>query len=257
MSSQTQGQPTATGSIPFDRSLVRVAAWLLIVGVLIGTLGNVAHPSQEDPMDNPQVFQEYADSDIWITAHLAQFFGYALTFAGLVAVSHTLAADRRRAAVPARLALAVAISGLAVAAVLQGVDGVALKAMVDRWADAAGTEKALAFSAAESVRWTEIGINSLFRLLQGATFLLAGLALVLDGRWPRWLGWIGMACGAAVAVRGVVVAFVGFDMANPVYLATGLLASNFPLTLLNVWMAALAINLWSRRLPADLPEPGQ
>jgi hypothetical protein len=97
------------------------------------------------------------------------------------------------------------------------VDGIALKAMVDSWAHASGPRQAVAFGAAESVRWLEMEINSLFRLLQGTTLIVLGLALMLSDRFPRWLGWVGVSCGLALVLRGIAVAFVGFDLSNPVY----------------------------------------
>jgi hypothetical protein len=115
--------------------------------------------------------------------------------------------------------------------------------MVDDWAQAPGPQQAVAFGAAESVRWLEIGINSLFRLLQGTTLIVVGLALALSDGFPRWLGWLGVIFGLALVLRGIAVAFVGFDLSNPVYLATSVLTS-LPVTLLSVWMAALSILMW-------------
>jgi hypothetical protein len=101
----------------------------------------------------------------------------------------------------------------------------------------------VAFGTAESGRWIEIGINSLFRLLQGITLIVIGLALTLSDRFPRWLGWVGIICGLALVLRGIAVAFVGFDLSNPAYLVTSMVAS-LPVTLLNLWMAVLAILMW-------------
>lgn len=245
----TSHGPSAVPGPAYSREsgrTLRVAASLLLVGVVSAIASNVAHPGRQDPMDNPKVFLEYAASDSWVTAHVGQFVGYLLTFAGLIVLCHLLAGDDRGAAVTARLAVAMGVAGIAVAAVLQGVDGISLKATVDVWAGASGTQRTAAFSAAEAVRWIEIGVNSSFRLVQGATFVLVGLALASSDRFPGWLGWLGAACGAVVLLRGVAVAFVGFDMSNPAYVATGAVASNFPLTLLNLWMVVLAAVMWRR-----------
>jgi hypothetical protein len=56
--------------------------------------------------------------------------------------------------------------------VLQAVDGIALKRAVDAWASAPADREAIAFAAAEAVRWTEIGMNALSYFLLGLTVLL-------------------------------------------------------------------------------------
>lgn len=225
------------------RVMPQIGALLLALGVIASVIGNSLHPSREDPMDNPRVFQEYAENDAWIVAHLGQFTGYLFAFAGLIVLMQVLIDERTRATVATHLGVAAATASLAVAAVLQAVDGIALKALVDHWAQASGPQEAVAFGAAESVRWLEIGINSLFRLLQGITLVVVGLALALSDWFPRWLGWLGVICGLALVLRGIAVAFVGFDLANPAYLATSVVTS-LPIALLNVWMAALAIFMW-------------
>lgn len=78
-----------------------------------------------------------------------------------------------------RLALLAADAVVATAAswaALQAVDGVTLKQAVDAWAAASGTEKATRCADAEAVRWAEWGLQSYFRLLLGAAFLLLGAA---------------------------------------------------------------------------------
>ena len=234
-------------NVEVRRVQAQVGAVLLVLGVVASIIGNSLHPVREDPMDNPRVFQEYAQSDEWILAHLGQFAGYLFAFAGLIVLSQLLLGGRTRIAVAAHLGVVGATASLAVAAVLQAVDGIALKAMVDNWAQAPGPQQAVAFGAAESVRWLEIGINSLFRLLQGTTLIVVGLALALSDRFPRWLGWLGVIFGLALVLRGIAVAFVGFDLSNPVYLATSVLTS-LPVTLLSVWMAALSILMWRHSL---------
>jgi predicted anti-sigma-YlaC factor YlaD len=122
--------------------------------------------------------------------------------------------------------------------------------MVDSWAQAAAPQQAVAFGVAESLRWVEIGINSLFRVLQGTTLVAVGLALVLSERVPRWLGWSGVILGLALVLRGIAVAFGGFDLSDPLYFATSVVTS-LPVTLLNVWMVILAILLWRSSLFHD------
>jgi hypothetical protein len=43
-------------------------------------------------------------------------------------------------------------------------------------ADGSEEEKAIASRVAEGIRWTKIGINSLFRILQGTVGIIFGIA---------------------------------------------------------------------------------
>lgn len=137
------------------------------------------------------------------------------------------------------LCIVFAVVGLAVSAVLQGVDAIGLKVMVDAWAEAPPEEEAIAFAAAETMRWIEISINSIFRLLQGTTFVLFGVILSVHVRYPRWVGWIGIIAGAVIIARGFAVAVTGFDPANPVYAYSGLF-----IELLHLWLLGLAGLCW-------------
>ena len=216
-----------------------VAAVLLALGVVLTIAYLLTHPSREDPMDHVRAFQEYADSATWLVSHLIQFAGLVCIFGAVVLLSTTLAVRRRVSGALAAIATVLAVSSLAVSAVLQGVDGIALKALVDTWANAGAAEKDVAFANALSLRWVEIGINSFFRLLQGATFMVFGAALALDGRYPAWFGWIGSVAGLGIVIRGLAVAVTGFSLANPLYLWSEVFR-----VLLYVWLLLLAAGVW-------------
>jgi uncharacterized membrane protein YhaH (DUF805 family) len=127
--------------------------------------------------------------------------------------------------------------------VLQAVDGITLKRAVDAWASAPADQQTAAFAAAEAVRWTEIGMNSLSNFLTGLTLLLYGLAIALGrGVYPRWTGWMAALSGVAFMYNGVVeVAYEGFGPS--IVKLVGIL-------LLAVWafiMAVLMLRNGSRR----------
>lgn len=52
-----------------DAITTRLGAAALPLGIIVLVVSEVLHPSREDPMDNPAVFAEYADSDIWTSVH--------------------------------------------------------------------------------------------------------------------------------------------------------------------------------------------
>jgi len=169
--------------------------------------------------------------------HLGQFAGIALMFVGIYALARSLQDDALGWL--ANLALLVAVAALATAAVLQAVDGVALKVMVDHWAAAAEAQKQAAFEAAFAVRQIEVGVASFAALLFGMAVALLGIALTASARYPVWLRWLGVIGGGGTAAGGVLMAFTGFSRA-----ATNL-TMPFNLAML-VWMIAAGVLMWRR-----------
>ena len=198
-----------TGEAIAERALLRLSGGLLLGGFLLFVVVTQFHPSGEED-NHPAIFAEYADSDPWVAVHFGQFVGVLITLAGFLVLYRALTV---RAEVPvlARCALAAAIATAAIWAVLQAVDGVALKQAVDAWASASGAEKSLRFGDAEALRWTEWGVQSYFRLLLGSTFVLFGVAIIRTGVVYRWLGWIGVLGGLLYIAVGVAVGHSGLE----------------------------------------------
>ena len=215
------------------------------LGIVVILVSEYFHPSREDPMDNPAVFMEYAHSDIWTTVHLAEYFGFLLLLGGLVALYYSVSAKPGVGVGLAPFGLAAAVTTAASFTVLQAVDGIALKRAVDAWASAPAGQETAAFAAAEAIRWTEIGMNSLSFFLSGLTLLLYGGAIALGTVYPRWPGWIALVSGAALMYHGaVVVSYEGFGPS---------IANLVGLILLGVWTFIIAVLMWrngSRQPPA-------
>ena len=81
---------------------------------------------------------------------------------------------------------------------------------MDSWTAAPAEEKAITFRVAEGIRWTEISINSIFRILQGSVAVIFGVAIARSTLLSGWIGEIGVFAGAATIIAGVEVAYVGF-----------------------------------------------
>ncbi|HJV50288.1 MAG TPA: DUF4386 family protein [Noviherbaspirillum sp.] len=208
---------------------------MAIGGALALFIGSWLHPMHADPNIPSAAFQEYAADPHWISTHLIQLLGVVLMVAALIVLSRKMAGGR--ADVLAAVGAAAATAGAAVAAALQAVDGVALQAMVHAWAAAAAPDKDMLFFAALAVRQIEIGLAAMGSLVLGATVVLFGAALLVDGRCPRWIGWLGLISGLPGAVAGIVIAYTGFsELAMNV---------NMPASVLMlVWMIALGVALW-------------
>ena len=225
----------------------RLGAAALPIGVVLTAILEVFfHPQREDPMDNPAVFMEYANSDSWTAVHLGQYFGFLLILGGLVALYYSISAQPGMGAGVAPFGLAAAVTTAASYTVLQAVDGITLKRAVDAWASAPADQQTAAFAAAEAVRWTEIGMNSLSNFLTGLTLLLLGLAIALGrGVYPRWTGWMAAVSGVAFMYNGVVeVAYKGFGPS--IIKLVGLL-------LLAVWAFIMAVLMLRKARPVSIP----
>ena len=221
-------------------TILRIGAAMASLSALATVSSGVLHPSRERPDDHPRVFAEYAQSEIWVTGHLIQTFGFFLAFLALIALGAALLERHDRARVFVRIGTPLATAAIAAAALLQGLDAVALKAVAAKWAAASDADRAATFAAAEAVRYLEIGFNSIFRMLQGFCYATFGAALIHTSGWARWLGWSAVALGLAIVCRGLAVAYTGFSLANPLYAVVGVTA----LELLNAWLLVASFYMW-------------
>ena len=213
----------------------RIGAVSLVLAIVVLVISTALHPGHENPMDNPAVFREYAQSELWIGVHVSQWLGFLLVIGGLVAISYALATQPDVGAAVARFARAAAVTTGASFTILQAVDGIALKRAVDAWVSAPSEQQAAAFGAAEAIRWIEIGVNALSFSLAGLSLLLIGLAIALSHVYPRWVGALAVAAGVGNLLRGVETSYQGF-----VFSLAGLVG----LVLLAGWSLTMAVLLW-------------
>jgi hypothetical protein len=187
----------------------KVGAISAIAGALLLMVGTMLHPMSADPGDVIATFTEYAADTHWVATHLIQFFGIALMFVGLIAVRDVIRDES--AEWIAKLGVIFGASAMTIAAVLQAVDGVALKFTVSAWSEAPSNQKPTAFMAAFAVRQIETGLASFVAILFGLTILLFGIAIVFSKRLPTWLGWIGLIGGLGTIAGGLSLANIGFS----------------------------------------------
>ncbi|MFT4468847.1 hypothetical protein ACMX2H_02960 [Arthrobacter sulfonylureivorans] len=227
------------------RSPLRLAATLLFAGVLVSLLAGLFHPDNANANDHAAAFSEYASSAAWTGIHLAQFVGMAILIAGLLVLFVALDLRLGAACWLARFAAVAAIGALALYAVLQAVDGVALKHAVDAWAAAPEAAKGGRFDVAEGVRWLEWGVRSYQSLLLGLSLVLFAVAIIWSGRVSRFVGSFMGLTGFAYLVQGWVVGTEGFSPANTIPTLVGIAASS-------VWSIWLLISAWRHR-PRSAP----
>jgi hypothetical protein len=197
----------ADGTSP-HRGALKLSGALLLVGFVVnGIQRMLLHPTGAED-DHEAIFTEYADSDVWVATHLAEFVLILVALAGLLVLCRALRPETPHLAL---LAAGAIIASAATWAALQGVDGVTLKQAVDAWAAASGTEQATRFADAETVRWIEWGLQSYFRVLLGVAFLLVGAAAVVGRLIPGWLGVLLVVGGLLSLAVGFSVAYAGLE----------------------------------------------
>jgi uncharacterized membrane protein len=230
-----------------QRPMLRMGSVAFLAGLVIIIVSTLFHASSEDLMDNPVVFAVYAESNTWIAAHIGQFAGVMLVFAGgFVALFRLLV--KSESGMASALAWFGVVTATLVAgsfAILQVVDGIALKIAVNTWyaippSAADNEEKVITFRVAEGIRWTEIGINSYNRILQGVVALIFGVAIAKSALLSRWIGAVGIFAGAATVIAGVGVAYVGF--------APLPIVGDVSTFISFAWIAILGIFMWRKTM---------
>ncbi len=188
-----------------------------IAGAIIMILSTMIHPSGEDPFNHPLVLAEYAHSELWVGIHIGQFAGTMMVFVGGFVTIYRLLTNAESSAISllGLVGFALAIITASTFAILQAVDGVALKFAVDSWiASPEQEERDTVFRVAEGIRWTEYGVNSVFRLLQGTVAIIFGLAIAKSILFNRWIGVGGVIIGLITLLAGVEVSYSAFAYPN-------------------------------------------
>src|SRR5919198_1871473 len=218
-----------------ERPLLRIGSITFLTGLAIYIISSAYHAGREDPTNHLRVFAEYANSSPWIAAHIGQFVGDIMIFAGgFVALFKLLVqSESMTISVLAWIGFTTAIIAASTFSILQAVDGIALKRAVDSWVVAPAEEKMAAFRVAEGIRWTEVGTNSMYRILQGTVAIVFGIAITLSRIVGKWIGAIGIFAGAVTIAAGVEVAYVGFAS----YSNVGLGANWYS----NIWIGILGV----------------
>jgi Domain of unknown function (DUF4386) len=224
-----------------DQSHNRLGAICAITGSVLLLLGTYLHPMKADPNDTLAAFTEYAADELWVTSHLTQLAGVSSIVVALLLLGQQLESVSRPG-LP-RVAAGGAIVSLAVTSVLQAVDGIALKSMVDAWMSAPAAQKEIAFHAAFAVRQVEIGLATMASTLFGCTITVYGIALVVDRSLPKWMANCAIFGGLLLILGGVVTAYTGFSRTA---MAINMSAS----MVLLIWMVVLGVLMWRGNVPA-------
>lgn len=222
--------------MPSDSHFSRVGGYAALTGIVLIIVATALHPMRAHPAEAASVFAEYARDDFWVIKHLLQLLGYLLVGTGCLALTWRL--REGRAGVWSMLAGASVLVCLALGSVLQVVDGIALKFMVDHLAAAPRASQSAVFEATFAVRQVEVGLSSLLGVLFGFTVVLYGIAILISSV-AVWLAVLGMVGGLCAIASSLVQAHMGY---SDIAMATGMF-SNLIVTL---WIIGVGVVLLKR-----------
>jgi hypothetical protein len=228
-----------------ERDSVRLAAVLLLAGVVVTAIAGFLHVEGPDPNDHQSIFAIYAANRSWTPVHLGQFIGMVIITFGLVALFVALDVHGGVGVWLNRFALLSAGAAMALYGVLQAVDGVGLKQAVNAWASADDGDKAVRFAAAETVRWLEWAVRSYQSFVFGLALILFGAVIAVTGRVPRPIGYLMALSGLSYLSQGWIIGSRGFSSANqiPTLLGIGLIL------VWTVWLLIAALRMKTVALP--------
>jgi hypothetical protein len=227
---------------------LRVAPAALRLGAVCVMVGSVAvfgfRLAHGDlPAAVPQAALRFiAARPAYAGVHLGTIVGVLVWGAGLITLWGTLGHPLAR--VLGRLGAASVLVGAAIFIVDFSIDGAGGQALAKAWAAAPPAGQADFVRAADTV-FTILRGTSLTSagILWGLPLVLFGRALLLQG-YPAWLGWTGLAVGAATVVAATIL-FLGPDL-FPGVLLYGLLIS-----VVQLWSLGLGSMMWRRASAAS------
>jgi hypothetical protein len=228
-----------------ERDSLRLAAVLILAGVVVTAIAGFLHPEGADANDHRTIFAIYATSQSWTAVHLGQFIGMVIITFGLVALFFALDVRSGVGLWLNRFALLSAGAAMALYGVLQAVDGVGLKQTVNAWALAENGDKAVRFAAAETARWLEWAVRSYHSYVFGLALILFGAAIAITGRVSRPIGYLMALSGLCYLAQGWIIGSSGFSSANqiPTLLGIGLIL------VWTVWLLVAALRMKTVALP--------
>ena len=245
MTGQRGQEPSVTRESPVDalavqqRVLLRIGAICAIVGPLVLFASFAPHGDLPTHVSTEAALRYITAHPVWLPLHLGNIVAALLAIGAFTALSGTLAPGAAGAI--GRMLVPSAIVGGMFTIFDYSVDGYDLWVLAEEWAAAPGPEQAQLVQMTDTVITL---LNGTFRseilVFYGLTFLLVGLAVALDGRYPAWFGGIAVIAGGAVLINGFL-SFVGANLPRQDFLVFVVIV---PIE--SLWLLILGVMMWRR-----------
>jgi hypothetical protein len=218
--------------------LLRIGGACAMAGAILYIVSFAGHGDLPTHVSHEAALQYIVNHTYWFLMHLGTIVAVLLWVFTFAALAATLAPGVPRAL--GTLLLPSAILGGLFVIFDYALDGYAFKVLADQWAVAPGERQADLMRIFDTMLTIASGtLRAELLLFYGVSVLLAGLAVALDGGYPRWFGALGAVAGALV----VLMALLGFA---GVSFRIDFLIFVIVLPLEGLWLLALGVLMWRR-----------
>lgn len=190
------------------RWLMRIGAAGAVGGGLLAGFGNAVHPITPRN-DDVGVAHVIANSEAWTPIHLVIIIGIVGMLVGLIGLRQALPTSGFVGAMT-RYGVTAAVIGTVLGIVTVILDGVAAKQLANAWAAAPTDLQPLMLRIVAANETMNFALAGMFNAtFAGLPYIAFGLAVALSDPFPRWLGWVALAAGAASVIAGAFQAITG------------------------------------------------
>jgi hypothetical protein len=222
-----------------EQTFLRIGAVCAILGAIVSVAAGTGFGNLTNEASPEAVLRTIVSRQDWYwpVVHLGFIVGALLWVGAFIALASSLWHGTGWAL--GWLGAASVIVGATIHVVDSSISGFGLTALADAWAAAPASEQANLLRAADTLLMVLGGTwTSVISFFHGVPFVLFGLAVVLNRRYPAWLGWVGV-------VGGLGSLSVGMMMFLGVGLVPGWLFIVFALVV-SLFMLVMGVLMWRR-----------
>jgi hypothetical protein len=219
-------------------SLLRMGGAAAIAGSIIFVAAGIAFGNLTHSSSPETVLRVIASRGrmFWPLVQLGFAFGALLWVIALTALTRTLTDGASWAL--SRVAVSAVFLGATIHIIDSSISAYALGTIAQEW-NRAGAD-IVRYEAFGEVVHRILGGTwaAVITFFHGVPFILFGLAVALSGRYPAWLGWVGLIGGVGSLLCGIPMFFGKYFVSLDFFVPFAIL--------LSVWMVIMGVHLWTR-----------
>ncbi|HZO31769.1 MAG TPA: hypothetical protein VFH48_37905 [Chloroflexota bacterium] len=231
-----------------DQLSLRIGAVCAVLGAVVSVAAGVSFGTLTNEAGTEAVLRAIASRPPWYwpTVHLGFIIGALLWVWAFFAIPNSL--TRGVSWVLGWLGVATIVVGATIQVAGSSMSGVGLTALANAWEHAQASEQASLLRVGDTLLLVSSGTwPSVRSYLLGVPFILSGLAMAMSGRYPRWLGGVGVVGGVGALVGGILT-FLGADLGRErLFVVFAQIVS--------LWMVAMGALMWRHAGAAQHGEP--